>query len=64
MHIFYFLALGQFRFLKRVKTVLNSCYNLFYLSFIQKPWFKLKYLNQFSKPPDLKSPQKVYLSLS
>jgi hypothetical protein len=28
---------------------LNSCYNLFYLSFVQNPWFKFKYLNQFSK---------------
>jgi hypothetical protein len=60
---FYFLALGQFRFSKRVKTVLNSCFNLFYLSFVQKPWFKFKYLNQFPKLPDLKSPQKVYFSL-
>jgi hypothetical protein len=59
---FYFLA--QFRFSKRVKIVLNSCFDLFYLSFVQKPWFKFKYLNQFPKLPDLKSPQKVYLSLS
>jgi hypothetical protein len=61
---FYFLPLRQFRFSKGVKTVLNSCFDLFYLSFVQKPWFKFKYLNQFPKPPDLKSPQKVYLSLS
>jgi hypothetical protein len=61
---FYFLALGQFRFLKRVKTILNSSFDLFYLSFIQKPWFKFKYLNQFPKLLDLKSPQKVYFCLS
>jgi hypothetical protein len=61
---FYFLALGQFRFSKRVKTVLNSFFDLFYLSFIQKSWYKFKYLNQISKLPGLKSPQKVYLSLS
>jgi hypothetical protein len=61
---FYFLALGQFRFSKRVKTILNSCFDLFYSSFVQKPWFKFKYLNQFPKLPDLKTPQKVYLSLS
>jgi hypothetical protein len=41
---------------------LNSYLNLFYLSFVQKPWFKFKYLNQFSKFLDLKSPQKVYLN--
>jgi hypothetical protein len=61
---FYFLALGQFRFSKRGKTILNSCFDLFYSSFVQKPWFKFKYLNQFPKLPDLKTPQKVYLSLS
>jgi hypothetical protein len=65
MHIFfYFLALGQFHFLKRVKTDLNSGYNLFYLPFVQKPWFKFKYLNPFSKVSDLKSIQKVYFKLS
>jgi hypothetical protein len=55
--------IGQFHFSKRIKTVLNSCFDLFYLSFVQKTWFKFKYLNQFPKLPDLKSPQKVYLSL-
>jgi hypothetical protein len=29
-----------------------------------KLWFKVEYLNQFPKFPDLKSPQKVYLNLS
>jgi hypothetical protein len=43
---------------------LNSGYNLFYLSFVQKHWFKFKYLNPFSKVPDLKSIQKVYFKLS
>jgi hypothetical protein len=43
---------------------LNSGYNLFYLSFIQKPCFKSKNLNPFSKVPDLKSIQKVYFKLS
>jgi hypothetical protein len=59
---FYFLALGQFRFSKDSKLFLNSYLDLFYLSFVQKPWFKFKYLNQFSKFLDLKSPQKVYLN--
>jgi hypothetical protein len=61
---FYFLTLGQFRFLKRVKTVLNSYFNLFYLSFVQKPWFKFKYLNPSPKVPDLKCIQKVYFKFS
>jgi hypothetical protein len=29
-----------------------------------KPWFKFEYLNPFSKVPDLKTLQKVYLILS
>jgi hypothetical protein len=49
-------------FKKDSNLFLNSYFNLFYLSFVQKPWFKFKYLNQFSKFLDLKSPQKVYLN--
>jgi hypothetical protein len=63
-YIFLFLSPMSVSLFKKVKTVLNSGYNLFYLSSVQKPWFKFKYLNPFSKVPDLKSIQKVYFKLS
>jgi hypothetical protein len=58
--IFLFLSLRSVSLFKKSQNY----FELFYLSFVQKPWFKFKYLNQFPKLPDLKSPQKVYLSLS
>jgi hypothetical protein len=48
--------------LKRFKSVFKFLSRFILFIFVQKPWFKFKYLNQFSKFSDLKSPQKVYLN--
>jgi hypothetical protein len=61
---FYFWALGWFHFLKWFKYHLVIFFPIVLKVLRLKPWFEFDYSNQFSKVPDLKSVQKVYLNLS
>jgi hypothetical protein len=62
--IFLFLSSMSVSFFKKSQNCFEFLLQFILFIFRSKALFKFKYLNQFSKPQDLKSPQKFYSSLS